>query len=74
MPVDEGRQGLEESMLIVLLGSENVLVALGLLAHLTGNGFCERLDDTLLCEVPTLCDEDMDDAVELSMLRGPDVR
>ena len=74
MPVDEGRQGLEESMLIVLLGSEDVLVALGLLAHLTGNCFGERLYDTLLCEVPALCDEDVDDAVELSMLRGPDVR
>ena len=64
MLVDEGRQRLKESMLIEHLGSEDVLIALGLLAHLSGNGFGERLEDTLLREVPALCAELMDDAVE----------
>ena len=45
-------QGLEERMLEVLLGSEDISVALCLLAHLSGNAFCERLEGTLPVEVP----------------------
>ena len=74
MLVDEGRQRLEERMLIEHLGSEDIQVALGLFAHLSSNSFSERLEDTLLREVPALYEELMDDAVEHFVLGGPDVR
>ena len=65
-----GHQGLEERMLEVLLGSEDISVALCLLAHLSGNAFCERLEGTLLVEVPVviLVLKDLDKVVETSVL------
>ena len=68
------RQGLEEAMLVVLLGFEDVPVALCLLAHLSGNEFCEGIERTLLVEVPAgiLLDNGLDDVVESGLLVGLD--
>ena len=74
-PGDVARQGLEEGMVRVLLGLEDVQVALALLAHLTGKGFGKGLDCALLGEVPAaLCEEDIVKVVEAGVLRGPDAR
>ena len=61
-PGNVARQGLEEGIVKVLLGLEDILVAWGLLAHFSGNELGEGIDSALLGEVPagTLGKENLD--------------